>query len=66
MILKCSFQHKSTYDGYYYKTSFLIVLAYIMTRHKSQGATIATKAITDIKEAFTLDVTYVIFSRVTN
>jgi len=37
-----------------------------MTRHKSQGATIATKAITDIKEASTLDVTYVIVSRVTN
>ncbi len=66
MILKHSFQHKYTYDGYYYKTSFLIVLAYVMRSHKSQGATTATKAINDIKQAFTLDVTYVMLSRVTN
>jgi ATP-dependent DNA helicase PIF1 len=37
-----------------------------MTSHKSQGPTIATKAINDIKEAFTLDITYVMLSRVTN
>jgi hypothetical protein len=34
-----------------------------MTSHKSQGATTATKGISDIKEAFTLDV---MLSRVTN
>jgi hypothetical protein len=65
MILKRSFQHKYTYDGYYYKTSFLIVLTYVMRSHKSQGATTTTKAISDIKEAFTFDVTYVMLSRVT-
>jgi hypothetical protein len=54
MIFKHSFQHKYTYDGYYYKSSFLIVLAYVMTSHKLQGPTIATKGISDIKEAFTL------------
>jgi hypothetical protein len=37
-----------------------------MRSHKSQGATTATKAINDIKQAFTLDVTYVMLSRVTN
>jgi hypothetical protein len=66
MIFKCSFQHKYTYDGYYYKTSFLIILAYVMRSHRSQHATTTTKAISDIKEAFTLDVTYVMPSRVTN
>jgi ATP-dependent exoDNAse (exonuclease V) alpha subunit len=45
IIKKCSLQHKYTYDEYYYKTSFPIILAYAMTSHKSQGATIATKAI---------------------
>jgi hypothetical protein len=38
---KCSFQHKHIYDGLYYKMSFPIVLAYVMTSLKSQGATIA-------------------------
>jgi ATP-dependent exoDNAse (exonuclease V) alpha subunit len=66
IIKKCSFQHKYTYDGYHYKTSFPIVLAYAMTSHKSHGATIARKVISDIKEAFALDVTYVMLSRVTN
>jgi ATP-dependent DNA helicase PIF1 len=68
MILKNhSFQHKYTYDGYFYKASFLIVLAYAMTSHKSQGATIATKIIMDIKKYFTqLGLTYVMFSIVTN
>jgi hypothetical protein len=65
-ILKThSFQHIYTYDGYYYKTSFPIVITYVITNHKSQSATIATKVI-DIKEAFTCDLTYVIYSRVTN
>jgi len=50
MILKKhSFQHKYTYDGYFYKASFPIILAYAMTSHKSQGATIATKVTIDIK-----------------
>jgi len=46
---KRSFQHKYTYDGYYYKASFLIVLAYAMISHKSQGVTTTKKVISDIK-----------------
>lgn len=42
-IKKHSFQHKYTYDGHYYKTSFLIVVTYIMIGYKSQNATIAQK-----------------------
>jgi len=67
MILKkYTFQHKYTYDAYYYKTLFPITLAYVITGHKSQGATINSKVIIDIKEAFALSFTYVMLSRVTN
>jgi hypothetical protein len=38
------------HDGYYHKTSFPIVLTYVMMGHKSQGATIATTVIIDIKK----------------
>jgi ATP-dependent DNA helicase PIF1 len=66
MILKKhSFQHKYTYDGYFYKASFPIILAYAMTSHKSQGATIATKVIIDIRKKFAHGLTYVMFSIVT-
>jgi hypothetical protein len=66
ILKKHSFQHICTYDGYYYKTSFPIVITYVIINHKSQGATVATKVVIDIKEAFTCDLTYVIYSRVTN
>jgi ATP-dependent exoDNAse (exonuclease V) alpha subunit len=67
MILKKNtLQQKYTYDGYYYKTSFPITLAYAITRHKSQGTTISSKVIIDIKEAFAHGFTYVMLSRVTN
>ncbi len=68
MILKKhSFQHKYTHDGYYYKTSFSIVLTYVMISHKSQGAwTIAIKVIIDIKEIFAPSLTYVMLSRIKN
>ncbi len=49
IIKKRHFQHKYKYDGYYYKTSFLIVVTYTMISHKSQSATIATKVVIDIK-----------------
>jgi len=65
-IKKCSFQHKYTYDGHYYKTSFLIVVTYTMIGHKSQNATIATKVVVDIKESFTPNFIYVMLSKVTN
>jgi hypothetical protein len=37
-----------------------------MISHKSQGATIATKVIIDIKKTFALGLTYVMLSIVTN
>ncbi len=37
-----------------------------MTSHKSQGATITTKVIIDIKKTFTHGLTYVMLSIVTN
>ncbi len=67
MILKkYTFQHKYTYEAYYYKTSFPITLAYVIIGHKSQGRTINSKVIINIKQAFALGLTYVMFSRVTN
>jgi ATP-dependent DNA helicase PIF1 len=67
MILeKHTFQYKYTYDAYYYKTLFPIILAYVITSHKSQGAIINSKVIIYIKEAFAPGLTYVMLSRVTN
>ncbi len=61
-----NFRHKYTYDRYYFKESFPIILAYAMTNHKSQGATIFTEVIIDMKQAFTLNITYVMFFKVIN
>jgi ascorbate-specific PTS system EIIC-type component UlaA len=61
-----AFQHKYTYEAYYYKASFLIVLAYAITSHKSQGATIASNVLIDIRKAFSPRLTYIMLSRVTN
>ncbi len=66
VLKKHTFKHKYTYDGYYYKATFPITLAYAIIGHKSQGATISSKVIIDIKEAFALGFTYVMLSRVTN
>jgi ATP-dependent DNA helicase PIF1 len=67
MVLKKHiFQHKYTYDGYYYKTTLPITSAFAITGHKSQGATISSKDIIDIKEAFAPGLAYVMLSRVTN
>jgi hypothetical protein len=35
IVKKCTFDHQYIYDGYYYKTSFPIALAYTITSHKS-------------------------------
>jgi len=66
VLKKYTFQHKYTYDGYYYKALFPITLAYAIIGHKSQGRIISSKVIIDIKEAFALGFTYVMLSRVTN
>ena len=44
----------------------LNILAYAMTGHKSQGATISTRVIVDIRNTFASGLTYVILSRTTN
>jgi hypothetical protein len=66
VLKKHTFQQKYTYDRYYYKTLSPITLAYAIIGHKSQGITISSKFIIDIKEAFALGFTYVMLSRVTN
>jgi hypothetical protein len=67
MILKKhTFQHRYTYNGYYYKESFSLTLAYVITSHKSPSTTISSKVIIDIKKAFALGFTYVMISKVTN
>jgi hypothetical protein len=44
-----TFQYKYTYEAYYYKASFPIILAYLIIGHKAQGATIKSKVLLDIK-----------------
>jgi hypothetical protein len=61
-----NFQHRYTYEAYYYKGSFPIVLAYAMTGPKSQGITIATNMLIVIRNAFSLGLTYIMLSLVTN
>ena len=43
-----TFQHEYTYEGYYYKTTFPMVLAYAMTWHNCQDAITRTNAMVDI------------------
>jgi hypothetical protein len=61
-----TFQHKYTYEAYYYNASFPIVLAYTITGQKSQGATIASIVLVDVQNAFSLGLTYVMLSKMTN
>jgi ATP-dependent exoDNAse (exonuclease V) alpha subunit len=49
MLKRQTLQHKYTSKTYNYKTSFSIVLTYAITSHKTQGATIKSKVIIDIK-----------------
>jgi len=66
LLKRHNFKHKNTYEQYYYKASFPIVLAYAMTGHKSEGATISNKVIVDIRNVFAPGLTYVMLSRTTN
>jgi hypothetical protein len=43
-----TFQHRNTYDAYYYKASFPVVLTYAITNYKLQGATIASNMLIDM------------------
>lgn len=49
----------------YYKGSFPCMLAYAMTGHKSQGATLAGPTIVHVQRAFAPGLLYVMLSRVT-
>jgi hypothetical protein len=61
-----TFQYRYTYEAYHHKASFPIVLAYAITGHKSQGATIATNVLINIQNAFSPRLTYVMLFQVTN
>ncbi len=56
-------QHKYTYETYYYKTSFSIVLTYVIIGHKAHAATITSKVLVHIKKPFTPDITYVMLDQ---
>ncbi len=56
-------QHKYTYETYYYKTSFPIVLTYIIIGHKAHVATITSKVLVHIKKSFAPDLTYVMLDQ---
>ena len=67
MIVKRStFEHVYTFGKKFYKYGFPIALAYAMTGYKSQGATISTNMVVNIRNAFAPRLTYVMLSRVTN
>lgn len=42
------------------------MLAYAITSHKTQGATITSKVLVNIRESFALGLTYVMLSRITS
>jgi hypothetical protein len=48
MVWKKSIQNKYDYQGHFYKASFLLMLGYVIIRHKSQGATISSKVMIHI------------------
>ena len=67
MLLKrTTFQHMYTFGKNFYKSGFPVLLAYTMIGHKSQGATISTNVVVDIRNVFAPGLTYVMLSRVTN
>jgi len=66
ILSKPTLQHKYTYEAYFYKTSFPIVLTYVITSHKTQGVTITPKVLIDVRESFAPSFTYVMLSRVIN
>ncbi len=61
-----SIQNKYDSQGHFYKTSFLSMLGYASTRHKSQGATISSKVMIHIRESFAQGLVYVMLFRITS
>jgi ATP-dependent DNA helicase PIF1 len=66
IVRKKSIQNKYDSQGHFYKASFPLMLAYAITGHKSQGATISSKVMIDIRESFARGSVYVMLSRVTS
>jgi hypothetical protein len=66
IVRKKSIQNKNDYQRHFYKASFLLMLGYAITGHKSQGATISSKVVIHIRESFARGLVYVMLSRVTS
>ncbi len=66
IVHKKSIQNKYDFQGHFYKTSFLSMLGYASTRHKSQGATISSKVTIHIHESFAQGLVYVVLFRITS
>jgi hypothetical protein len=64
-LTRRTIQYKYTFNGKFYKSTFPLALAYAMTGHKCQGATICSKVLVDVRKAFSPGLTYVMLSRVT-
>jgi ATP-dependent exoDNAse (exonuclease V) alpha subunit len=52
IVWKKTIQNKYDSKGHFYKASFLLMLGYAITRHKSQGATILSKVMIHVHESF--------------
>jgi hypothetical protein len=52
IVWKKSIQNKCDFQRHFYKTSFVLMLSYAITRHKSQGAMISSKVMIHIHETF--------------
>jgi len=66
IVRKKSIQNKYDFEGHFYKSSFPLMLGYAITGHKSQGATISSRAMIHIRESFKQKLVYVMLSKVTS
>jgi len=65
-VWKKSIQNKYDFKRHFYKTSFPLMLGYVIIGHKSQGAMISSKVMIHIHESFARGLVYVMLSRVTS
>jgi hypothetical protein len=66
IVQKELIQNKYDSQGHFYKTSFPLLLGYVIIGHKSQGAMISSKMMIHIHESFAQGLVYVMLFRVTN
>jgi hypothetical protein len=66
IVRKKSIQNKYDSQGHFYKASYLLMLGYAITRHKSQGAMISSRVMIHIRESFARGLVYVMLFRVTS